>query len=294
MPLGSIYVDSLRRSSRLASGAAATAQAPPMPRSTVQGNDSLASGTAAAAPAPPTPRSTVQGSVAWHEARRGRLTASRFGAAAGLSRYATPHSLWQLLTGRIAADDANDDSDNRAPQRHGQQLEPTARSVYATLMETQVVETGFWPHQSHTWLGASPDGLIGSDGLLEIKCPVHQLHTQVPDEYMAQVQGQLEVLDRTWCDFVSYWRGHMLVVRVWRCKKYWRWLFDRLERFWDAVQTDREPGIQVVTSAQHEDSGGAAAGNRPPGVRTEVKFEGMFDVNACFGNDDDDDDDDDW
>ena len=201
----------LRRSARLASSAEATAQPPP-----------------------PSPRSTVQGSAAWLEARRGRLTASRFGAAAGLSRYVTPHSLWQLLTGRIAADEESDGDDDTAPQRHGHRLEPTARSVYATLMETRVIETGFWPHLSHAWLGASPDGLVGRDGLLEIKCPVHQLHTEVPDEYMAQVQGQLEVLDRDWCDFVSYWRDRVLVVRVWRCDKYWRWLFERLQRWSNA------------------------------------------------------------
>ena len=48
-----------------------------------------------------------------------------------------------------------------------------------------MAESGFWVHREHTWLGASRDGLVAPEGLLEIKCPVHQLHAAVPREYMA-------------------------------------------------------------------------------------------------------------
>ena len=107
----------------------------------------------------------TQGSEAWFAARKGRRTASRFGDAAGLSHYATPHSLWQLVSGALqrGPDDSSSDV-----TRHGQRTEPGARSVYALVCGCGVAENGFWVRE-HAWLGASPDGLVGAEGLLEIK-----------------------------------------------------------------------------------------------------------------------------
>ena len=56
----------------------------------------------------------------------------------------------------------------------------------------------FAVHKTHLWLGATPDGTIGEDGLLEIKCPMHRTHEHLPAHYMPQVQGQLEIMDRAW------------------------------------------------------------------------------------------------
>ena len=104
--------------------------------------------------------------------------------------------------------------------------------MYALVRGCGVAESGFWVHREHAWLGASPDGLVGAEGLLEIKWPVHQLHAAVPCEYMVQVQGQLEVLGRAWCEFVSWRQGRLLIVRVRHSAAYWAWLFGRLQRFW--------------------------------------------------------------
>ena len=109
-------------------------------------------------------RDVAQGSNAWFTARKGRLTASRFGAAAGLSRYATPHSLWQLMSSALEGE-PDDSTSNATP--HGQRQE--ALSVYALVRGCGVAESGFWVHREHAWLGASPDGLVGAEGLLEIK-----------------------------------------------------------------------------------------------------------------------------
>ena len=82
----------------------------------------------------------TQGSEAWFAARKGRRTASRFGDAAGLSHYATPHSLWQLVSGALqrGPDDSSSDV-----TRHGQRTEPGARSVYALVRGCGVAESGF-------------------------------------------------------------------------------------------------------------------------------------------------------
>jgi hypothetical protein len=93
----------------------------------------------------------------------------------------------------------------------------------------------------YKWLGASPDGLVGSIGLLEIKCPVYQIHQQVPDDYMCQIQGQLEMCDRQWCDFVSFHGGKLAVIRVARSREYWDWMLQRLQHFWACVQMDIGP-----------------------------------------------------
>jgi putative phage-type endonuclease len=213
-----------------------------------------------------------QGSAAWFAARSGRLTASRFGTAAGLSRYATPRSLWQLMSGSLG-DSATEDSTSAAVQ-HGNRAEPEARGVYMLVTGAAVVETGLCVHHEHMWLGASPDGLVGDDGLIEIKCPVHQLHSCVPREYMAQVQGQLEVLGRGWCDFVSWRQGQLLIVRVRRSPAYWAWLFDRLLRFWRGVCSGKDPQLEVIAPR---------GGEQPPQVAQEVLYLGSFDINDFFG-----------
>ena len=111
-------------------------------------------------------RDVAQDSEAWFAARKGRRTASRFADAAGLSHYARPHSLWQLMSG--ALEGGPDDSSSDIT-RHGQRTEPGERSVYALVRGCGVAESGFWVHREHAWLGASPDGLVGAEGLLEIK-----------------------------------------------------------------------------------------------------------------------------
>eukprot|EP01052_Picozoa_sp_SAG31_P004480 SAG31_NODE_186_length_20918_cov_26.890917_8_plen_351_part_00 len=85
--------------------------------------------------------------------------------------------------------------------------------------------------------GCTPDGLIGADGLLEIKSPRSPPTPIVPEHYMAQIQGQLEVTDRAWCDFVCYHPERMVVINIPRCSTYWAWLRPRLETFWRHVQT---------------------------------------------------------
>lgn len=88
--------------------------------------------------------------------------------------------------------------------------EPDAIAAYENVTGEFVVGCGLIDHPTISMSGASPDGLIGKDGLLEAKCPNEETHLntiltqQVPDEYMPQITWQLACTGRKWCDFVSY------------------------------------------------------------------------------------------
>jgi hypothetical protein len=85
-----------------------------------------------------------------------------------------------------------------------------ARSAYESRMAELVEETGFVLHPTISMAGASPDGLIGDDGLVEIKCPNTATHIDTllsdgaPSKYVTQMQWQMACTGRKWCDFVSF------------------------------------------------------------------------------------------
>jgi putative phage-type endonuclease len=97
-----------------------------------------------------------------------------------------------------------------AAMEHGNETEPQARAFYEIETGNDVTEVGFISHPSIEWSGASPDGLIGDDGLIEIKCPQPAKHIKnltggtIDKAYMLQMQFQMECTGRTWCDFVSF------------------------------------------------------------------------------------------
>ena len=92
--------------------------------------------------------------------------------------------------------------------KHGTKWEPMARLVYEAITERTVQQVGFIVKDD--FVGVSPDGLVGDDGIIEIKCPKDTTHEKYVDEhrlppaYKPQVQGLLWVTDREWCDFMSY------------------------------------------------------------------------------------------
>lgn len=95
----------------------------------------------------------------------------------------------------------------------GIEHEDDARNEYEARTGNFVDLAGFIPHPNVRWLGASPDGLVGNDGLIEIKCPAPHTHVrylksihrrEVPDDYKPQMLLQLVVTGREWCDFITY------------------------------------------------------------------------------------------
>lgn len=181
--------------------------------------------------------SAPQKSPEWFKEREGKLTASSFGAAAGLG----PGSRQQCWRRHFGLEVFHG---NEATQ-WGEDHEPVARNEYMLRVYPLVQEVGFVPHESMDWLGASPDLLIGSDGLGEIKCPFGQkLYDEIPPYYMAQMQGQLQITKRDWCDFIVWTPDEMSVQRVYKSNEYWDWLHLQLADFWCWVQAGIEPPRQ--------------------------------------------------
>src|SRR5688572_7107518 len=148
---------------------------------------------------------------AWLQARCGMATASRFrdvtartksGPAAARRNY-----LVELATERMTKQAAS--TFVSSAMQWGTEQEPGAKILYARQMDVEIDEVGFCRHDK-LQAGASPDGLVDWDGLIEIKCPYQSAnHIEtwlfgMPSEHMAQVQGQLWITGRQWCDFVSY------------------------------------------------------------------------------------------
>lgn len=154
----------------------------------------------------------IQGSPEWHAARVGKITASRVvdvmartkaGWGASRANYAA-ELIAERLTGNAAASFTND------AMRWGTDQEPYAREAYARKFGVDVFEIGFVDHPEVAMSGASPDGLIGDDGLVEIKCPNTATHLDtllsgsVPGKYITQMQWQMACTGRDWCDFASF------------------------------------------------------------------------------------------
>jgi hypothetical protein len=88
----------------------------------------------------------------------------------------------------------------------GRDHEQQARSDYEDMYGELAFETGFWVHPTIPWLGASPDGLVGADGMVEIKCPA-AMPKAVPLHHRIQCLIQLAVTGRAWCDYFVWANG---------------------------------------------------------------------------------------
>jgi putative phage-type endonuclease len=151
----------------------------------------------------------TQGTPEWLQARLGCLTASRANdAVAAKTTAAYQNYLWQLVAERLTGQ--QEDSYTNADMLRGTEKEPIARAAYEAHTGNFVTQTGFWLHPTIQWLGASPDGLVGDDGLIEIKCPRTSTHLQYrkankpPTKYTRQMMVQLMCTGRKWVDFVSF------------------------------------------------------------------------------------------
>lgn len=154
----------------------------------------------------------TQGSPQWHAARLGKLTASRLSDALARTKTGWGASRANLLaelaierlTGQPTERYTND------AMRWGVENEPYARAAYEFRTDATVTQVGFVDHPEIAMSGASPDGLIGVDGLVEIKCPNSATHLEflmsgaVPRKYELQMLWQMACTGRAWCDFVSF------------------------------------------------------------------------------------------
>lgn len=122
-------------------------------------------------------------------------------------------------------------------------IDHEADALLAFAMETGELPSasGLVIHPEHPWLGCSPDADTG-EVLVECKCPYNgQLHREIPEHYMAQIQGQLEIVGRERCAFVSWTPEETNIIWVERSREYWGQMFPELQAFWRFVVDDVEP-----------------------------------------------------
>jgi hypothetical protein len=181
----------------------------------------------------------IQGTPEWMAARCGIPTASNFDKIVDTtgkpSKQRTKY-LYQLAGERIAG--KIEETHQNAAMLRGIEMESEARGLYSLLSGQEVVQVGLCLSEGKAGYGASPDGLIGEDGGVEIKCPLVSTHVsyllanKLPSDYFQQVQGGLLVTGRKWWDFVSYYPGlRPLLIRVEPDKAFQKALKVELELF---------------------------------------------------------------
>lgn len=153
-----------------------------------------------------------QRTTEWFAQRCGHLTASRIadmmartqkGWGASRANYAA-----QLIAERLTG--VAESGFTSAAMQHGIDTEAAARAAYGFMQDVEVIEAPFVLHPRLAWSGASPDGFVGDDGLVEIKCPNTATHIttlrggEIPDKYIKQMQWQMACAEKDWCDFVSF------------------------------------------------------------------------------------------
>lgn len=152
---------------------------------------------------------TEQGTEGWHQERLGKVTASKISdvmmkpTTAGYQNYRA-----QLICERLTGQPT--ETFTSAAMQHGTETESQARAMYEMETGFDVQEVGFIQHPKLEMSGASPDGLIAKDGLVEIKCPQPAKHlknltgAKIDRGYLLQMQWQMVCTERKWCDFVSF------------------------------------------------------------------------------------------
>jgi putative phage-type endonuclease len=153
-----------------------------------------------------------QGGAAWRKARSGLVTASRLGDLTARTKTGWSASrasyMGQILAERLTGEPLQTAASG--PMRWGLETEPLAKAAYAYRMDVEVEAAGFVLHPTVPMSGASPDGFLGEDGVIEIKCPTTITHLEtlaadeIPSKHLAQMHWQMACTGRAWCDFVSF------------------------------------------------------------------------------------------
>ena len=153
-----------------------------------------------------------QGSETWFAYRLGKVSASRMADMTALTKHGHGASranymaelVAERLTGKTAEKYSN------GAMQWGTEQEPAARAMYEFMNNLFVTLVGVVLHDTIPNACASPDGLVGEDGLVEIKCPNTATHiatllgAEIDGKYLKQMQWQMACTGRGWCDFVSY------------------------------------------------------------------------------------------
>ncbi len=196
----------------------------------------------------------------WHMARLGKVTASslykvlartKTGYGADRANYLTDLVL-ERITGQKT------DSYISQSMQHGIDQEPFARAAYETTKNIMVDEVGFILHPTIKMSGCSPDGLVGDDGMVEIKCPDTKTALEcwlspnpVNKKHFAQMQWQLKCADRQWCDYVVFdprlpAKAQLFIVRIERDDDWIKIAEEEVIKFLDEVE-DKVAFLKQIT-----------------------------------------------
>lgn len=153
-----------------------------------------------------------QGTDEWRALRLGKVTASRVADAIARTKTGWGASRANYMAELIAERLTGIAADHHISEamQWGADTESQARAAYSFYADSDVVEVGFIEHPRIPMTGASPDGFVGNDGLVECKCPNTATHIDtllgapIPAKYVTQMQWQLACTNRQWCDWVSY------------------------------------------------------------------------------------------
>lgn len=187
-----------------------------------------------------------QRSDEWYKARLGKVTASKVSAVLAKKDSATRADyLTDLVLERLTG--TQQEFYQNDAMQWGTDTEPQARMAYEAETGNLVDELGFIDHPTIANFGCSPDGVIGETGLIEIKCPNSKTHLstllsgKAPTKYIPQMQTQMAVMNRQWCDFVSFDPRlpedlQLFVIRVDRDDEYIAKLEEEVTAFLEEVE----------------------------------------------------------
>lgn len=186
-----------------------------------------------------------QGSPEWLAARVGVCTASRFKDALAVLKTGGSSAKREDYKYELVAERLTGEAVSRFvtfDMQHGLDNEPAARVEYAWSRQVEVIEVGFYRHET-LLAGASPDGLIGSEGSIEIKCPTSKTHLEtiahgMDKGHLPQIYGQQWLTGVEWTDFISYDPRlpepyKLYVERVFRDEKEIQRIAESVEKFLD-------------------------------------------------------------
>jgi putative phage-type endonuclease len=202
-----------------------------------------------------------QRSEDWFAIRLGKVTASRVADVIAKTKtgYSTSRENYmaQLVVERLTQTKA--ESFTNAAMQWGTDQEPFARAAYEAAQGVMVEEVGFVPHPTIEWAGASPDGLVGDDALVEIKCPntatmIEALLTgKVPTKYFTQMQFQMACTGTKFCDYVVFdprmpAKAQLFVTRVNRDDAYIAEIEAEIVKFLAEVESQVQQLNQIIES----------------------------------------------
>ena len=181
-----------------------------------------------------------QRTPAWHVARRGKLTASNLGAALGQVNYTSRQVAFRRALGldKFQGNDATEWGNNN---------EQNGIMAYQAFTGNMVTATGLHIHPHNSWLAGSPDGFVGDEGMIEVKCPFYwrrdgtgRIHKFVPPHYYQQMNALMEICDRKWCDYVCWSPEGVAIYRVKRDPMSFDILLHYYGQFYAAMQAQAE------------------------------------------------------